>query len=252
MTLIHGLCLVLRRLVRSVGKSTGMLIEFFIFFLSFFPLFHPFLPPIQNATLHLSSIILPDGAQRVRTYEDQLQMRSFYAEGDLICAEVQSVHHDGTPLLHTRSFKYGKLENGLLVKVPPYLVPRQKQHFISLSCGVDMVLALNGYLWLSRSVPTEWQEEEDERVGVSGEEMMASLQRLKEKHRQTPTEREDRLTLIRVRNSILTLKLGEKQITPENIMRIVSASLAEEKEPKEMMYPEVMYTLLQHLDASHP
>jgi hypothetical protein len=38
----------------------------------------------QDAVLHLSSIILPGGAQRRRTSEDSLQMRSFYSEGDLV------------------------------------------------------------------------------------------------------------------------------------------------------------------------
>ena len=38
----------------------------------------------QDAILHLSSIILPGGAQRRRTSEDSLQMRSFYSEGDLV------------------------------------------------------------------------------------------------------------------------------------------------------------------------
>ena len=45
------------------------------------------------------------GEQRLRTYEDQLQMRSFYAETDLISAEVQAVGHDGLLQLHTRALK---------------------------------------------------------------------------------------------------------------------------------------------------
>ena len=34
--------------------------------------------------LQLASVNLPGGAQRMRTYEDQLQMRSLYQEYDLI------------------------------------------------------------------------------------------------------------------------------------------------------------------------
>lgn len=34
--------------------------------------------------LQLASVNLPGGVQRMRTYEDQLQMRSLYTENDLI------------------------------------------------------------------------------------------------------------------------------------------------------------------------
>lgn len=45
---------------------------------------------------------------------------------------MQSLHHDGTIMLHTRSLKYGKLQRGQLVGVPPSLIKRQKQHFQTL------------------------------------------------------------------------------------------------------------------------
>lgn len=38
----------------------------------------------QDAVLHLSSIILPGGEQRRRTQSDELQMRKFFVENDLI------------------------------------------------------------------------------------------------------------------------------------------------------------------------
>lgn len=50
----------------------------------------------------------------------------------LVQAEVQSLHHDGSVVLHTRSLKYGKLTGGQLVAVPANLVKRQKQHFRTL------------------------------------------------------------------------------------------------------------------------
>ena len=107
--------------------------------------------------------------------------------------------------------------------------------------------------------------------------MMASLQRLKDKHKQTPVEREDRLMLLRVRNCILTLKfaciymcvflcvfmcfyvlfyvfifffyrMAERQITPQAIMRVVDASFVQEIEhPKDILNTEVMVTLLDHV-----
>jgi exosome complex RNA-binding protein Rrp4 len=45
----------------------------------------------QDAALLLSAVILPDGMQRIRGYEDQLQMRSFFQENDVISAEVQNI-----------------------------------------------------------------------------------------------------------------------------------------------------------------
>lgn len=122
-----------------------------------------------DATLPLSSINLPGGvqvrvillfqcrissltvlrlSQRRKLESDELQMRTFFQEGDLLVAEVQSILSDGTMSLHTRSLKYGKLRNGRLVVVPPTLVIRLKSHFHSLPYGVEMIVGLNGYVWI--------------------------------------------------------------------------------------------------------
>lgn len=100
--------------------------------------------------LMLSAVNLPGGIQRRRTVVDELNMRTLFVENDLISAEVQSVHSDGSVHLHTRSLKYGKLEKGQLVKVAPYLVKPMKQHFHSLKqYGVDIIIGCNGYVWVS-------------------------------------------------------------------------------------------------------
>lgn len=57
---------------------------------------------------------------------------------------------DGAASLHTRSLKYGKLRNGSLVVVPANLVKRSKSHFTTLSCGVDLILGVNGYIWVCK------------------------------------------------------------------------------------------------------
>lgn len=75
-------------------------------------------------------------------------MRTFFQEGDLLVAEVQSILGEGAISLHTRSLKYGKLRNGRLVKVPPTLVVRLKSHFHALTYGVHMIIGLNGYIWI--------------------------------------------------------------------------------------------------------
>jgi len=78
----------------------------------------------QHAVLNLASITLPGGEQRRRSEEDQLAMRSFFKEGDLISAEVQNVGmQDGKISLQTRN-KNGKLYNGFLFKVDPNFIRR--------------------------------------------------------------------------------------------------------------------------------
>eukprot|EP01050_Picozoa_sp_SAG11_P015949 SAG11_NODE_2120_length_3790_cov_6.378759_3_plen_116_part_00 len=97
-----------------------------------------------SAAMLLGGILLPDGALRRRTHDDELAMRSFYAENDLISvrpmvslsctsndsckvsgfvrrawvrnywcavqAEVQEFKQDRSVMLHTRSTKYGKVK----------------------------------------------------------------------------------------------------------------------------------------------
>jgi len=109
----------------------------------------------------LSSVNLPGGVQRRKLESDELQMRNFFEEGDLLVAEVQAFFSDGAMSLHTRSLKYGKLRNGQLVIIPPILVRRLKSHFIALPCGVDLILGLNGYIWVSKHIKESDQEGEE-------------------------------------------------------------------------------------------
>ena len=51
-----------------------------------------------------------------------------------------------------------QLRNGQLVVVPPALIRRLKSHFTSLPCGVDLILGLNGYVWVSKHVKASEQE----------------------------------------------------------------------------------------------
>jgi len=107
-------------------------------------------------------------------------MRGFFEEGDLLVAEVQAFFSDGAMSLHTRSLKYGKvnrnywpclieltnilmiqLRNGQMVIVPPILVRRLKSHFLTLPCGVDLILGLNGYIWVNKHVKENEQEGEE-------------------------------------------------------------------------------------------
>lgn len=102
-----------------------------------------------DATLQLASINLPGGIQRRKTGTDELQMRTFFEEGDLLLAEVQSYFQDGSVSLHTRSLKYGKLRNGQFVRVANGVVARSKQSTIQLGV-VDLILGVNGYCFVSK------------------------------------------------------------------------------------------------------
>lgn len=108
-----------------------------------------------DSILLLSSVNLPGGELRRRGVEDEQQMRKYLQEGDLISAEVQNVHSDGVLSLHTRSLKYGKLGQGILVKVFPSLIKRRKTHFHNLPCGASIILGNNGFIWISPIVNTE-------------------------------------------------------------------------------------------------
>lgn len=105
----------------------------------------------QHAVLMLGSVNLPGGILRRKSESDELQMRSFLKEGDLLNAEVQSLFQDGSASLHTRSLKYGKLRNGQFCQVPSSLIIRSKNHTHNLPGNVTVVLGVNGYIWLRKT-----------------------------------------------------------------------------------------------------
>lgn len=113
------------------------------------------------AALPLSAINLPGGILRRRTAVDELNIRTFFSEGDLLVAEVQSLHADNTASLHTRSLKYGKLRNGLFTSLAGAGggilsrrggVVRSKRQTFTLNTAqgeVDVILGVNGYIFVS-------------------------------------------------------------------------------------------------------
>ncbi|KAG5985041.1 hypothetical protein E4U54_006076, partial [Claviceps lovelessii] len=134
----------------------------------------------QLAILQISAINLPGGILRKRTETDELQIRSFFAEGDLVVAEVQQLHQDGAASLHTRSLKYGKLRNGVFVSVSGTGggggVVRSKRQVWTMdgangSGKIDVILGVNGYIWISKHVEGEeeaqQQQQQQQQVGVN-------------------------------------------------------------------------------------
>ena len=119
----------------------------------------------QLAILQISAINLPGGILRKRTETDELQIRSFFAEGDLVVAEVQQLHQDGAASLHTRSLRYGKLRNGVFVSVSGagggagVVRAKRQQWTMDAANGagqVDVLLGVNGYIWISRHADNDY------------------------------------------------------------------------------------------------
>ena len=123
------------------------------------------------ASLPLSAINLPGGVLRRRTAVDELNVRSFFAEGDLVVAEVQDVRNDGSAGLHTRSLRYGKLRNGLFLAVRSggtgareggvIRSRRQISTIETRGAGgkVDVVLGVNGYVFVCAHTEMESEGE---------------------------------------------------------------------------------------------
>jgi len=181
----------------------------------------------MEAMLQLQAINLPGGVLRRRTTTDELQMRSFFVENDVISAEVQQIHSDGLLALHTRSLKYGKLLNGQLIKVHPVLIRRVKNHFHSFPFHVDIILGLNGNIWISQSD----KELNNEENNINFEDEIRKIKTI------SPEVRE---CISRVRNSIVALNQIFSSIHPDSIMEVYQASLNQEIDIKDMLKPNII------------
>lgn len=186
-----------------------------------------------DAALQLSSVNLPGGELRRRSAEDELTMRKYLQEGDLISAEVQNLFSDGAVALHTRSLKYGKLSQGTLVTVSPSLIKRRKTHFHKLPCGASVILGNNGNVWI---MPTT-QDDNDESGGFSQNLNVVS--------------KSDREVISRLRNCVLALAGGSAGYAPvmlwdTTLTYAYEASIA--KYPyssNDLLKPEVMAEIAQ-------
>lgn len=219
----------------------------------------------RDAQLPLTGIHLPGGVQRIRTAQDQRDMRHFFVEGDLVSAEVHKVQQDGSLVLHTRSTRYGKLENGVLVQVPPALIQRRKNHYLTDFGGatvdnsgtsndgtsntdsgtMDVVWGANGSIWIQRRL---------NRAIVTTTETSASAtdsalnsndmhEQLRQEHADSPYMKEDRMTLARLRNSIECLRLIHAMVTPEAVLEVYHQSMAINVRPAAMLNPTTVLQL---------
>ncbi|KAL4757505.1 IEC3 subunit of the Ino80 complex, chromatin re-modelling-domain-containing protein [Aspergillus foveolatus] len=201
------------------------------------------------AQLPLSAINLPGGILRRRTSADELQIRTFFSEGDLLVAEVQTVHSDGAASLHTRSLKYGKLRNGVFLAVAGTggsgasssstkgglgsgsatgVVRSRRQMFtITTSNGggdVDLVLGVNGYIWISKHVEgTAAASSATERVSITRmEEMVSNSVYSSQNDEISPATRRE---IARLAQCIRVLVQGGLRVDEETVTAAYDASL---------------------------
>lgn len=175
-----------------------------------------------DSVLLLSSVNLPGGELRRRGVEDEQMMRKYLQEGDLISAEVQNIYQDGSLSLHTRSLKYGKLSQGVLVKVFPSLVKRCKTHFHNLACGATVILGNNGFIWIA---PTSSAEGEDD--GGFNQNLQEAVNKT------------DREVIARLRNVINSLASSKLMLYDTSIQYAFEASL--KYEVHELLSQEAMF-----------
>ncbi|KHN19857.1 Exosome complex component RRP4 [Glycine soja] len=151
-------------------------------------------------------------------------MRCIFEENDVVCAEVCGFQHDGLHL-QARSRKYGKLNRGQLLIVPPYLVKRQKQHFHHLEeFGIDLILGCNGFIWVGEHVEAKDDMVEDQ-VSQSDPQ-------------KTYTILETRNYICRAANAVRVLSTLGFNITLEIIKGIIDLSLSMNLEMHDMLGSE--------------
>ncbi|PYH90557.1 hypothetical protein BO71DRAFT_361212 [Aspergillus ellipticus CBS 707.79] len=211
------------------------------------------------AQLPLSAINLPGGILRRRTSADELQIRTFFSEGDLVVAEVQTVHSDGGASLHTRSLKYGKLRNGVFLAVTGTGgsgasrsavkgavgagstaagagsaagvggVARSRRQIWTVTTAngggdVDVVLGVNGYIWISKHTDgTGAASSTTENVSITRMEEMVSSSIYSSQNDEIPPQ--TRREIARLAQCIRVLVNGGVRVDEETVMGAYEASL---------------------------
>ncbi|KAH3669110.1 hypothetical protein WICMUC_005074 [Wickerhamomyces mucosus] len=216
-----------------------------------------------HAILMLGSVNLPGGVLRRKSESDELQMRNFLKEGDLLNCEVQSLFQDGSASLHTRSLKYGKLRNGYFISVPSSLIVRAKNHSHSLPGGASVIIGVNGYIWLRKTTEDISQANNTSlsknatAISAKGQYNVGSgsvsITRLEEESSwEIYSDVNDeisstlRSTITRYANSIKALAFCEIGISVERIISAYEASMAYEDSGK-LVDRETMETIGQQV-----
>jgi exosome complex component RRP4 len=179
------------------------------------------------AALPLSAINLPGGILRKRTETDELQIRTFFSEGDLLVCEVQGLYQDGSAGLHTRSLKYGKLRNGVFMSVSGtgggggVIRSRRQVWTIDGANGggkIDVILGVNGYIWISKHVETQEADTSITRIEERTSSRVYSSQN-------DEIAAETRREIARIQGVITCLVEGGLRVDEEMVMKGYSAAL---------------------------
>ncbi|QDS67959.1 hypothetical protein FKW77_008997 [Venturia effusa] len=183
------------------------------------------------AALPLSGINLPGGILRRRTAVDELNIRNFFTEGDLLVAEVQSVYESGQATLHTRSTKYGKLRNGFFMSVSGAGggglarkggIARSRRQVFTLTTGrgggeIDVILGVNGFIWIAKHV------EREQEVGITRIEESVSQDVYSSQNEDISVE--TRKEIARVSGCIRALVEAGKRVDEEMVVKAYEACL---------------------------
>jgi len=162
----------------------------------------------REGILNLTAINLPQGEQRIRNEEDQMSMRIYFKENDLFSGEIQQITQNGNIHIQTRNLKYGKLKNGILVKVNHSLIKKKKHQFIDIVFNIKIILALNGYCWIYFStvkIEDEYFTDDKNKIDIINKE-----EKIDEK---------SCILIILIRNIIKNIDEAEIEIKKETIVR---------------------------------
>ncbi|KAK2952554.1 putative Exosome complex component RRP4 [Blattamonas nauphoetae] len=197
------------------------------------------------AGIKLGAINLPGNELRIKDATDELNMRGFLQEGDLISAEVQKVHADGSLALHSRNLLYGRLENGILVKVASSLIVRTKQHFFTFSFGVKSIFGLNGYIWLSPSSDIDINQQlREDYAGASFIPRTSNVLSDSSALPFSPFERGTRLAMARLRNILLLMNSEWEPISPQVVEELFNFSHKQKLEVIDLLNDQIGHKLL--------
>lgn len=153
------------------------------------------------------------------------------------------------------------MENGQFISVRPGLVQRLKQHFVTLPCGVDMILGLNGYIWITESMNGSINTADNLSkisIGLDGnmlldateaeaaeEGLAEAIEKMKRKASERMISSARRIKISRIANTLLLMSQLSIPINPESIMKIYDQSVTLDINPQDMFHPENANRLLQ-------
>lgn len=161
----------------------------------------------RDAVLNLVNINLPEGEQRRRLEEDTYMMKKFFEENDLLSGEILSVHSDGGATLQTRNLKYGKLKDGVMVKVRSNLIQKMRLHFVDFVNDIKCILGKNGVIWVYYST-----------VKIGSEYFSDDQNKIGELFKNEEVSKDTAFLLVLFRNIIISLDRNQIQISRVSIL----------------------------------